>query len=329
MPRSTGFSNETVFFSASWRDGGRETSERYVARIEPRDGGLFPVPTPACEVSVGLQHRVMSAIAQTGVAPMPPMGAYEPDASVLGSPFFVMGFVEGRIPADWPRYSAEGFLVDEAKPADRERMVTSGVEVMAALNRLDWRTLGLAELDVSGAGRPAFDQQLALYRAYTERELAGRAHPVMERAHDWLAANEPKDAPIGLSWGDARLGNMIWQDYRCAAVCDWEACALSPPDADIGWWVMFDRMSFDDLGVARLEGFPTREQMLAQWEAAMGRSVAGDILYWEIFATMRFCAIMIKLSDRFLRAGMQTAETSTAVKNPVSDALARLLAMAG
>ena len=134
---------------------------------------------------------------------------------------------------------------------------------------------------------------------------------------------------MGLSWGDARLGNMIWYDYRCAAVVDWEACALSPPDADIGWWVMFDRQSFDDMEAPRLEGFPTREQMVARWEAKMGRSVAGSIDYWEIFATMRFCAIFIKLSGRFMAAGFQTEETSTAVNNGVTEALDRLLARQG
>ena len=73
MPRATGFSNETVFFSASWNKNGTSQSERYVARIEPRDGGIFPVQTPDCDVSVGLQHRIMGAVASTGVAPIPPI----------------------------------------------------------------------------------------------------------------------------------------------------------------------------------------------------------------------------------------------------------------
>ena len=329
MPRSTGFSNETVFFTASWQAEGEPCTERYVARIEPRDGAIFPIQTPECEVSVGVQHRIMSCVGGTGVAPVPTTLPYEPDPGVLGSPFFVMNFVEGVIPADVPRYSTDGFLVDDATPAERERMVMSGVDTMAAIDGLDWQKLDLGWLDVSGRGEPTFAQQLELYRKYTEAELAGRAHPVMDRAHAWLAEHEPKDAPMGLSWGDARLGNMIWYDYRCAAVVDWEACALSPPDADIGWWVMFDRQSFDDMEAPRLEGFPTREQMIARWEAKMGRSVAGSIDYWEIFATMRFCAIFIKLSGRFMAAGFQTEETSTAVNNGVTEALDRLLARQG
>jgi len=326
MPRATGFSNETVFFSATYVEGGTERTERLVARIEPRDLGLFPVQTsPACDISVGLQHRIMSCVEATGVAPIPPMHGYEPDPAVLGSPFFVMGFVDGEVPADVPRYSQAGFLCDDATPADREAMIYSGLDAMTAINALDWQASGLDWLDLSGKGEPTFQMQLDLYRDYCVRELAGRDHPVMMQALDWLDANAPHDAPMGLSWGDARLGNMIWSDFRCAAVVDWEACALSPPDADIGWWVMFDRMSFDDLDAPRLEGFPTREQMVDYWEAKMGRKVAGSIHYWEVFATMRFDAIMIKLSDRFLRAGMQTEETSSAVHNAVTDALARLL----
>jgi len=325
MPRATGFSNETVFFTASWSEAGASRSERYVARIEPQAGAIFPVQTPACAVSVGLQHRIMSCVGATGAAPVPETLPYEPDPAVLGSPFFVMRFVEGVIPADVPRYSTAGFLVDEATPADRERMVYSGIDAMAAIDSLDWRAIGVEWLDVSGCGAPTFRHQLDLYRDYVVSQLAGREHPVMMRALDWLGANAPADARLGLSWGDARLGNMIWQDYTCAAVVDWEACAICPPDADIGWWVMFDRMSFDDMQAPRLDGFPTREQMLARWEEKMGRPVAGSIDYWEIYGTMRFCAIMIKLSDRFLAAGMQTPETSTAVDNGVTHALARQL----
>ena len=326
MPRATGFSNETVFFSVRYREGGQERSERLVARIEPRDGGIFPVQTsPACDVSASLQHRVMTSVAATGVAPIPRVLGYEPDASVLGSPFFAMGFVDGVVPADVPRYSQAGFLHDEATPEERERMIYSGIDAMAAINQIDWKAADLGWLDISGTGEPTLAMQIDLYRDYCTRELAGRDHPVLELALDWLAANAPQGAPIGLSWGDSRLGNMIWNDYRCAAVVDWEACALAPPDADIGWWVMFDRMSFDDMGAPRLDGIPTREQMVAHWESRMGRAVAGGIHYWEVFAVMRFDAIMIKLSDRFVRAGFQTAETSTAVNNGVSDALACLL----
>jgi aminoglycoside phosphotransferase (APT) family kinase protein len=321
MPRATGFSNETVFFRASWREAGADRTQRFVARIEPPDGGLFPVQTPQCAVSVEVQYRIMKAVADAKIVPMPTLVAYEGDRAVLGRPFFVMEFVEGVIPADVPRYSQAGFLVDEATPAQRERMVREGVEVMGKLARVDWRALDLDWLDAGGKGAPTLADQVALYRRYAEGELAGREHPVLMRSLDWLDRNAPS-APTGLSWGDSRLGNVIWRDYRAVAVCDWEAVSLCPPEADIGWWTMFDRTSFEDLGAKRLEGFPTRERMVEIWEQATGRRVRDTIDYWEIFGLMRFCAIMIKLGDRMIRAGVVPAATAMWRENGTTTALA-------
>ena len=331
MPRSTGFSNETVFFSATAEEKGEPTTRRYVARIEPPDGGLFPVQTKDCAVSVETQHRIMHAVADAGVAPVAGLLPFEGDRAVLGRPFFVMEFVEGRVPADVPRYSQAGFLVDEATPEERTRMVNSGVETMAALAGIDWKAAGLDWLDVRGEGDPRFRDQLDLYREYVETGLAGREHPVLMRALDWLDAEAPSESkcPVGVSWGDSRLGNMIWQDYRCASVADWEAVSLCPPEADIGWWVMFDRQSFEDLDTPRLPGFPTREEMVSLWESRTGRVVSDTIDYWEIFGTMRFCAIMIKLGDRMTRAGIVPAEANMSIKNGTTDSLARLIERQG
>lgn len=324
IPVATGFSNETVFFTASWKADGQAHTERFVGRIEPPDGGLFPVQRPGLEVSVGLQYRIMDAVAATGVAPIPPLVAYEPDPAVLGQPFFVMGFVDGVIPADTPRYSEAGFLVDDATPEQRRAMVFSGLEAMAALHSLDWREAGLEWLDASDGATPDQATQLAIYRRYVDTELAGREHPVMYATLDWLEANDPHDERIGLSWGDSRLGNIIWSDYRPAAVVDWEACAVSPTEADVGWWLMFDRMSFDDLGVARMEGFPTRDEMIAHYEQVSGREVRNPH-YWEVYGAMRFCAIFIRLGDRMVNAGLVPAEMNMPVANQVTAALAKLL----
>ena len=84
-------------------------------------------------------------------------------------------------------------------------------------------------------------------------------------------------------------------------------------------------LAFDDKGIERLEGFPTREQMIEHWEKRSGRAVAGSIDYWEVFGAMRFCAIFIGLGDRLVEVGLMPAENSMAVSNMVTDALARLL----
>lgn len=321
IPVATGFSNETVMFDVAWTEGGRPRTERYVGRVEPPDGGVFPVQTPPCSVSVAMQHRTMAAVASTGTAPMPPLVGYEPDPAVLGQPFFVMGFVEGRVPSDNPRYSESGFVVDEATPDQRRTMVESGLEAMAAVHSIDWRSAGLEWLDASGGGEPTQAVQIDLYRGYAAAALGGRDHPVLDAALDWLAANDPGDDRVGLSWGDARIGNIIWQDYRPAAVCDWEAAALCPTEADLGWWLMFDRMIFDDPGLPRPEGYPDRSEMVACYEAASGRA-CGDLDYWEMFAAMRFCAIFIRIGDRMARSGLLGPGVNPAVGNLATAALA-------
>ena len=202
-------------------------------------------------------------------------------------------------------------------------MVLSGLEALAGIHTIDWRAAGLGWLDPTD-GNPTTAAHLTIYRRFVADELAGRDHPVIAHALDWLEHNDPHDDRIGLSWGDARLGNIIWSDYRPAAVVDWEAAAICPTEADLGWWLMFDRMSFDDMATARLEGFPTREEMIAHYETVSGREVR-NAHYWEVFSVMRFCAIFVRLADRMSAAGLIPATMNYAVANQVSDALARLL----
>jgi aminoglycoside phosphotransferase (APT) family kinase protein len=323
IPSATGFSNETVFFDVEWNEPGAAHHERLVARIEPATGALFPTQTPACSVSVEVQFRAMQVAAAHGV-PMCPLVGYEPDPAVLGQPFFVMGYVEGVIPSDVPRYTEAGFLVDEATPEQRERMMRTGLAAMAQVHDIDWRAAGLDWLDASASGDPTQAVQLALYRRFVTEQLAGRDHPVMFQALDWLEQNDPHDERVGVVWGDTRLGNIIWRDYEPVVACDWEAVALGPTEADVGWWLMYDRMSFDDMGRPRMEGFPTREQQIAMYEQASGREVRNPH-YWEVYGAMRYDAVMIVLSDRMVEAGLVPAALDMAVANGVTDALARLL----
>ena len=322
IPVATGFSNETVFFNISSDIEEGKHEGRYVARIEPEDGGMFPVQTPECEISVALQQRVMQTVQTNSDVPIPIIGNLK-SSTYLGLPFFVMGHVDGKIPSDRPRYTEEGFVVDEATDQQRTQMVQTGLEAMAGIHDIDWKTADLHWLNPCD-GQPTQAKQIEIYKNYVEKELDGRDHPVMAYALDWLADNDPHDDRIGLSWGDARLGNIIWQDYKPAAVVDWEACALSPTEADLGWWLMFDRMSFDDVNVERLSGYPTREEQAAYYEQISGREVRNPH-YWEVFAIMRFCAIFIRLGDRLTNSGLLPPEMNPAVGNMVTRSLANIL----
>ena len=322
IPVATGFSNETVFFGVSSNTDHGSHDGKYVARIEPEDGGMFPIQTPDCEVSVALQQRVMNTVKDNSDVPIPTLGKLITEP-YLGLPFFVMAHVDGKIPSDRPRYTEEGFVVDEATDAQRTQMIQTGLEAMAGIHQIDWEKANLHWLNPCD-GTPTQQKQIEIYRSYVEKELAGREHPVMDYALDWLDQNNPNDERIGLSWGDARLGNIIWDDYTPAAVVDWEACSLCPTEADLGWWLMFDRMSFDDVDVARMSGYPTREEQAAYYAQVSGKEVR-DPHYWEVFAIMRFCAIFIRLGDRLTNSGLLPPEMNPAVGNMVTRSLANIL----
>ena len=95
IPVATGFSNETVFFEVSSNTDDGPHNGRYVARIEPEDGGMFPIQTSDCEISVALQQRVMSTVSNNSDVPIPILGKLI-TKPYLGLPFFVMLYQLGR-----------------------------------------------------------------------------------------------------------------------------------------------------------------------------------------------------------------------------------------
>ena len=84
IPVATGFSNETIIFKANWEEAGKEQSEKFVGRIEPKDGGMFPVQQSGLEKSCYLQHKIMQTVADQKVAPMPELLSFEENLEPLG-----------------------------------------------------------------------------------------------------------------------------------------------------------------------------------------------------------------------------------------------------
>lgn len=320
-PGTTGFSSDTLLFEARWRDGaGGERREALVARLEPRGFGIFP------EYDVARQFRIQRALAEadTGV-PVAPMRWLETDPRFLGVPFYVMGRVEGRIPTDNPPYHAGGWLTEVA-PAEREALWWSGLEVLARIHRLDWRALGLDGLEQSGAesAAAALDAQLAYWERYVDwlgGPAVGLLRPVLER----LRAEHPRpEGPPALSWGDARIGNMIFREGRCQAVLDWEMVGLAPPELDLGWWLFLDHHHSAGVGVPRLPGFPDRAATVARYEALLGRPVR-DLPWYELFAALRFSAVMARVGQQLRHYGLLPADSDFETNNTCSRLLETLL----
>lgn len=319
---SSGFSAETTILSGTWTVGGTLRTERLVLRRETPDPPVYPTQVPGLTTEVDIQYRVMDALTRSETVPIAPLIGYEDDPSVLGAPFFVMGFVGGVVPIEAPMYTLEGFFTELA-PDRRTEMLAKGMESLAAVHAVDWRALGLDWLLAPGTAPTAL-HQLDVWESYGESELDGRAHPLWSRALAWL-----RDAPLTgsdptLCWGDPRPGNIIWHDQQPVCLTDFEAACIAPPEVDVGWWLMSDRWAHEISDAPRLPGEPTRAEQVAAYEAASGRTM-GDTTWWEVFAAARYTAIVVRVMNRMVARGHMPADNTIWLDNPASACLAHLL----
>jgi aminoglycoside phosphotransferase (APT) family kinase protein len=319
---SSGFSALTLVVPVRGVRGGVAFEEKVVLRVESPDPAIYPAQAPDLDVEVEIQFRVMEALARTGAAPLAPLIGYEADAAVLGQPFFVMGWVPGDVAIENPPYTAEGFF-DEPAPAARRTMIEEGLRVLAAVHAVDWREAGLGWLVPPGA-EPGVAVQLALWQGFARRELRERVHPLLDEGFAWLHERLPGDLESRFSWGDARLGNIRFQDARCTCITDFENAAIAPAEIDVGWWLMFDRTMHECVGIERLPGEPTREEQQAFYEACAGRKL-GDLHYHEVLGAVRYSAIVVRVMNRAVERGFMPPDHEIWLKNPASFALADLL----
>lgn len=315
-PGATGFSNDTLFFELAYTAGGRRIEESGVLRIQPTENQVFP------DYDLAKQIRCMQLLEPSDV-PVPRVLWHEPDASVLGAPFYVMARVEGRIPSDNPPYHVGGWIT-EASEAERAALWWSGLETLAAIHRLDWRDAGFGFLDETGGDQTPLAVELDRYRRYLAWAARGRPQPVCEPALAWLEKHAPEDEPTTLNWGDARIGNMIFSGGRCAAVLDWEMATIGSPEADLAWFLFLDRHHCEGIGAPRLSGFPSRERTLERYAELTGHAPR-HVAYYEAFAAFRFSVIMIRLAQQFVALGLLPEDSDFEVNNIPSRMLAKML----
>ncbi len=305
---ATGFSNETIIVDASY-DG---RVDRLVVRVAPTGYTLFP------DAAFQVQHDLLVMLAAQTAIPVPTVRWHESDASVLGAPFFVMGFVDGIAPPDNPPYSVQGWLKD-ASPEVQERVWWSTVDTIAEVAALD-----PASLDLPGL-LDGLDAQLDYYEAFMVDVEKDEELVVARRAFAWLTANKPQDDEVVFCWGDARLGNvMVSPAGERLAVVDWEMACLGSPSEDLAWAWFLDRKQYDGPGLERLPGFPSKQATIARFEERSGRSAAA-FDYYEVFAGFRHSVIMGRLAVIFKEWGMVPPDSPMAHQNAVTRVTATIL----
>jgi len=318
-PSASGFSNETLLFDLSWKEAGERRNRAMVIRIQPTGFQVFP------SYDLGLQFRTMKLLAPTNV-PVPEVyWLEEANTDLFGAPFYVMGQVKGRVPPDNPPYHQAGWLT-EAAPSERAAIWLAGFEAMAKIHRLDYRAAGFGFLEAPELGATGLDEQITRYEKYLEWAARGKTQPTTEAALAWVQANRPREEPRCLVWGDARIGNIIFDGTKPAAVIDWEMVCTGSPEMDVGWAIFLDRHHSEGINTPRLEGFPSYEETIAHYEKHSGHAVA-HLHYYQVFAGFRFAVIMIRIAQQLVEYGIMNRETGEAfeLNNTVTQLLAKLL----
>jgi aminoglycoside phosphotransferase (APT) family kinase protein len=254
------------------------------------------------------EYRIMTALAPTDV-PVPRTYLLCEDTSVIGTAFFLMDFVDGRIMTEplLPNFTRD----------ERAAVYDSMVHTMARLHKVDFRAVGLGDY-----GRPEgyIARQVA---RWTKQYRASEMEPIpeMDKLIAWMESHIPKDDETTIAHGDFRLGNLILhpKEPRVIAVLDWELSTLGHPLADLAWNCLgyhhppdeTDGFSFAGQDLKAL-GIPSEEEYLAAYCRYAGRPNVKDFLFFVAFAFFRSAAIAQGIA---MRAKIGTASAPDAAQH--------------
>lgn len=270
---------------------------RYALRRKP-PGKLLPSAH-----AVEREYQVMSALAATDV-PVPRTYALCQDAEVIGTPFFLMDYVEGRVLWD-PTLPG---MTREQRSAHYEELN----RVIAALHRVD---VGAAGLEAYGKSGNYLARQID---RWSKQYRASESEPIeaMDRLIEWLPGNIPPGEETSVVHGDYRIDNVIFHptEARILGVLDWELSTLGHPLADFAYHCMTWRMpggahargllgaDFPALGV------PDEAQYVAGYCRRTGRAAIENWEYYLAFNMFRLAAILQGVMARALQGNAASAE---------------------
>jgi aminoglycoside phosphotransferase (APT) family kinase protein len=300
---ANGMSSETIILTARWTQDGKPAEQRFVTRVAPtaQDVPVFP--------SYRLDHQfdVIRLAAELTNVPVPRVRWLESTGGVLGAPFFLMDYVEGVVPPDVMPYTFGGNWFFDAPPESQRLLQDSTIEVLARLHSIPdpMSTFGFLS---EGSGT-ALQRHFAWVRSWYDFAVPdiGRS-PLLERTFEWLQANWPSDVsetePV-LLWGDARVGNVLYSDFRPVAVLDWEMTALGPRELDVAW-LIFAHMVFQELaGLAGLPGLPDvlrEDDVRATYRQLTGVEL-GDLHWFYAYSGVMWACVFMRTGARRVHFG--------------------------
>jgi aminoglycoside phosphotransferase (APT) family kinase protein len=241
--------------------------------------------------AIDREYRVMSALASTDV-PVPRTVLYHAGRDVVGTPFYLMEKLAGRV---FAQYALPGVA-----PPERRGMYASMARTMARLHRVDPSAVGLSDY-----GKPGnyFARQVARWTRQWQSAKT-RENPALDRLIAWLPAHVPAGEETAICHGDFRMGNLMFHpsEPRVIGVLDWELSTLGHPLADVAFNCMAWRTlptEYGGLLGCDLDalGIPREDEYLGWYYAAAGRTSAAQPFHFA-FAMFRFAVIFEGIAAR-------------------------------
>lgn len=254
--------------------------------------------------AVDREFTVMRALDETDV-PTAKMYALCEDDAVIGTSFFVMEFVPGRI-----FWEAQ---VEEVNRDERGAIYDELIRVLAAIHNVDLKKTGLSEYGRHGG---YVERQV---KRWTKQYIASQTADIgaMDRLIEWLSANIPGGDVTTLVHGDYRLDNVIFHptEPRALAVIDWELSTLGHPLSDLAYICMLYDVKLPKTGGLLgvdfdATGIPTEEAFVARYCELTGRDGVPDLAYYKAFSLFRLAAIAQGVYKRSLQ-GNASSETAS------------------
>jgi aminoglycoside phosphotransferase (APT) family kinase protein len=289
-PRGAGQSHETILFDARWTEDGEARSQGCVVRIKPGNFTVFP------DNLFDEQYRVMKVLSDGGYVTVAKPLWFEADPHVIGKPFFVMEKKAGRVPVSVPPYAKSGWL-SEATPAQRRHLWEGAVRQLAAVQLVPISEVRF--LEGPAHAREGFAQEWDKYTRFVEWLRHDPRSRILKAGLDRLGANFPANQPEGMVWGDARIGNIMFDDdFNVVAVMDWEQPSLGGALQDLSWFTTLSETMHGRNAShgGYLEGMGTREETIALWEEITGKSAA-DLEWYEDFTQLKMSCSGVRLDN--------------------------------
>ncbi len=269
----------------------------YVLRRKP------PGATLPSAHAVDREFRVLSALSHAGF-PVPRPHLLCEDADVIGTPFYVMERVAGRVLWD-P-------ALQDVPIAERRHHHETLIRTLAKLHALDVGALGLTDFGKPGN---SFTRQIARWsRQYQADPDAGRV-PDMDLLVDWLPQHIPPGDDLALLHGDFRFDNAMFAEHSpdVVAVIDWELSTLGHPLADLTYLLLMYKFpqtlmkSLVGLDPSAL-GVPTEDEAVAIYCQAAGRPLLRERSFYHAYNLFRFAAICHGIRGRMIKGNAASAQ---------------------